>query len=82
MKPIRFHAEARAEVLAVGDWYENEELGLRREFASEWLLPSSVFKPNRIYIGRWKGAFGSAGLLDSRMRFCIAWANPKSKLSP
>ena len=51
MKPIRFHAEVRAEVLAVGDWYENEELGLRREFASEWLLPSSVFKPNRNCIG-------------------------------
>ena len=38
MKPIRFHAEVRAEVLAVGDWYENEELGLRREFAGEVAL--------------------------------------------
>ena len=80
MKPIRFHAEARAEVLAAGT--KMKSLDCEENSLAKWLLPSSVFKPNRIYIGRWKGAFGSAGLLDSRMRFCIAWANPKSKLSP
>jgi hypothetical protein len=51
MKPIRFHAEARAEVLAAGDWYENKESGLRENSLAKLLLPSSVFKPNRNCIG-------------------------------
>jgi hypothetical protein len=51
MKPIRLHAEARAEVLAAGDWYENKESGLRENSLAKLLLPSSVFKPNRNCIG-------------------------------
>ena len=49
MKPIRFHAEARAEVLAAGT--KMKSLDCEENSLAKWLLPSSVFKPNRNCIG-------------------------------